>query len=199
MSDCGCKLEPKNASQRRILWVLLLINGTMFGVEMMAGALAQSTALIADSLDMLADAAVYGISLYAVGKSQARKAQAAFLSGLFQITLASLLLADVIRKFVFTSDPQSIAMVGVGCIALLANTACLLLLAKHRQGDIHMRASWIFSKNDVIANISVILAGILVTIFQSGLPDLIVGIAIALLVVRGGFQILRESRSTLVQ
>jgi len=193
MSDCGCKVEADNAAQRKVLVYLLLINGTMFLVEMITGVLASSTALIADSLDMLADSTVYAISLYVVGKSQLRKARAASLSGIFQMTLAGLVLLDVVRKFVSGSEPSSTSMIGVGAIALVANTVCLWLIAKHRKGDVHMRASWIFSKNDVIANISVMVAGLLVILFNSRLPDLFIGLAIALLVFRGGVQILQEA------
>lgn len=194
MSDCGCKVEAENAAQRKVLACLLLINGAMFVVEMITGVLASSTALIADSLDMLADATVYGISLYAVGKSQLRKVRAASLSGIFQMTLAGLVLLDVVRKFVSGNEPNFTSMIGVGAIALAANTVCLWLISKHREGDVHMRASWIFSKNDIIANISVIGAGLLVILFNSRLPDLFIGLAIALLVFRGGVQILQEAR-----
>ncbi|NJL03218.1 MAG: cation transporter [Spirulinaceae cyanobacterium SM2_1_0] len=194
MSDCGCQLEAKNAAQRRVLGLLLVVNAAMFVLEVTTGVLAQSTALIADSLDMLADATVYGISLSVVGRSAVDKTRAAFLSGVFQITLASLVLLDVIRKFISGSRPESALMMGIGFIALTANVLCLWLLAKHRHGEVHMRASWIFSKNDVIANLSVIGAGLLVNVFQSRLPDLVIGLAIAILVLRGGIQILRAAR-----
>lgn len=195
MSDCGCQMEAKNAAQRKALGYLLIINATMFLLEVITGVLAHSTALIADSLDMLADATVYGIALYAVGRSHLDKTRAASLSGIFQMTLASLVLVDVIRKFLSGSHPESSLMIGIGFVALVANVVCLWLLAKHRKGDVHMRASWIFSKNDVIANISVIGAGVLVTLFQSRLPDLIIGLAISILVLRGGVQILQEAHS----
>ena len=139
MSDCGCEIEAKNAAQRKILGYLLIINGIMFLLEVVTGIMANSTALIADSLDMFADAAVYGTSLYAVGRSHRRKIQAASLSGLFQITLAGLVLVDVIRKFFVGRLPESGLIMGVGCIALAANFICLWLLAKHRQGEVHMR------------------------------------------------------------
>lgn len=193
MSDCGCQLEAKNAVQRRALSYLLLINGTMFMLEGITGVLAQSTALIADSLDMLADAAVYGVSLYVVGRPFIYKTRAASFSGILQITLAGLVLFDVIKKFISGSAPESALMIGIGCIALMANTLCLCLLAKHRKGEVHMRASWIFSKNDVIANFGVIIAGLLVTFTQSQLPDLIIGLAITIFVLRGGIQILQEA------
>ncbi|MDY6939104.1 MAG: cation transporter [Cyanobacteriota bacterium] len=194
MSDCGCQIEAKNATQRKVLRYLLIINATLFLVEVIAGVLANSTALVADSLDMFADATVYGISLYAVGRSHAYKTRTASLSGILQMTLAVLVLFDVVRKFVFGSHPESVLMIGVGLVALAANAICLLQIAKHRQGEIHMRASWIFSKNDVIANIGTIVAGLLVTLLQSRLPDLIIGLAIAILVLRGGIEILFASR-----
>lgn len=194
MSNCECQVEAKNAAQRKVLRYLLIINAAMFLLELITGVLANSTALLADSLDMFADAAVYGISLYAVGRSHTQKTRAASLSGIFQMTLAGLVLFDVIRKFFLDSHPESTLMMGVGFMALVANIICLLQIAKHRQGDIHMRASWIFSKNDVIANISTIVAGLLVTLLHSQLPDLIIGLAIAIWVLRGGVGILLASK-----
>jgi cation diffusion facilitator family transporter len=194
MSDCGCQMEAKNAKQRQTLRLVLLVNLIMFLIESGAGAIAQSTALIADSLDMLADAIVYGISLYAIGRSQLAKNKAAFLSGIFQITLALLVLVDVIRKIIFNSFPESLLMSGIGLIALLANIYCLVLISKHKDEEVHLKASWIFSKNDVIANFSVILAGIMVYLFQSNIPDLIVGVGISLLVLSGGITVIKESQ-----
>ncbi|MGI0486763.1 cation diffusion facilitator family transporter [Pantanalinema rosaneae CENA516] len=194
MSDCGCEIKAKNAAERRTLLWLLAINGIMFAVELIAGLLANSTALLADSLDMLADATVYGISLAAVGGSKQGKIRAALISGSFQITLAGLVLVDGIRRFILGSEPESGWMIGIGAIALLANVVCLLLIAKHRQGEVHMRASWIFSRNDVIANLGVICAGGLVQLFNSRLPDLIMGLLITGLVLRGGIEIIRDAR-----
>lgn len=107
MSECGCKVEANNAAERKTLRVLLLINGTMFVVGITAGIIARSTALVADSLDMFADATVYVLSLYAVGKSAYQKNRAASLSGIFQITLAGFVLIDVIRRFTLGSSPES--------------------------------------------------------------------------------------------
>lgn len=194
MSDCGCKVEANSAVQRKTLRVLLLINGTMFVVGITAGILARSTALIADSLDMFADAAVYVLSLYAVGKSSHQKNRAASLSGIFQITLAGFALTNVIRQSVLGSSPESAWMMGISFLALIANSYGLFLISKHRKGEVHMRASWIFTQNDVISNFSVIIAGFLVARFNSPLPDLIVGFAIAILVIRGGIDIIRDAR-----
>ncbi|WP_333387280.1 cation transporter [Microcoleus sp. POL10_C6] len=187
-------MEAKNAAERKTLRILLLINGTMFVVGIVAGVLADSTALVADSLDMFADASVYMMSLYAVGKSAHHKNRAATLSGIFQITLAVMVVVDVIRRFVWGSSPESGWMMAMAFLALIANSYGLYLLSKHRKGEVHMRASWIFTQNDVIANFSVIVAGFLVTLFNSRFPDLIVGFGIASLVVWGGISIIRDAQ-----
>jgi len=179
------------AGEARVLRLLLAINAVMFVVEVAAGWLAESTGLIADSLDMLADAAVYGVSLYAVGRSSLLKRRAAHASGLLQLVLALGALAEVLRRAAGGSEPEPPVMVGVALLALLANVTCLLLIARHRHAGVHMRASYIFSANDVIANIGVILAGALVAWTGSRLPDLVVGAAIALVVLLGAIRILR--------
>ncbi|MCB1871962.1 MAG: cation transporter [Chromatiaceae bacterium] len=193
MSGCGCEIEIKDKSETRVLVILLLINGLMFLVEFGVGWWAESTALIADAMDMLADAMVYGVGLYAVGKAVLAKIQAATLSGWLQIGLGLLVLADIVRRFVYGSEPVSTLMMVMGLIALIANTICLILISKHRDGEVHMRASWIFSKNDVIANVGVILAGVLVAATASRIPDLVIGIIVAAIVIRGGIIILKDA------
>ncbi|MBT8429625.1 MAG: cation transporter [Gammaproteobacteria bacterium] len=193
MSSCGCEVEIRDKSEARVLRVLLLINGLMFVVELGVGWWAQSTALIADAMDMLADAMVYGVGLYAVGKSIAAKIRAAILSGWLQMALGLLVLADIARRFVYGSEPVSSLMMFMGLAALIANVICLILISKHRDGEVHMRASWIFSKNDVIANLGVIFAGLLVAVTDSRIPDLVIGIFVALVVLRGGVRILKDA------
>ena len=193
MAGCGCEELAKNGEQRSLLLLLLGINLSMFVVEIGAGVMAQSTGLIADSLDMLADAMVYGVALYAVGRSAAAKISAAQLSGAFQILLAVGVAVDVARRFIVGSEPQSNIMMLVGGLALAANVTCLLLISRHRQGEVHMRASWIFSANDVIANIGIIASGALVALLGNRWPDLLVGALIVLLVFRGGVHILRDA------
>jgi len=195
MSGCGCEMEAKNAQQRKVLRLLLLINLTMFFVESFSGIIAQSTALIADSLDMLADAIVYGLSFYAIGKSKLFKMRSAFLSGIFQVTLAFFVLIDVVRKVMMGTQPEFFVMSGIGMIALLANIYCFKLISRYKDNEIHLRASWLFSRNDVIANVSVIIAGFMVNFFDSPMPDLIVALGITLLVLKGGISIIQESRS----
>jgi Co/Zn/Cd efflux system component len=183
--------RPDDAAEARTLRILLAINAAMFVVELAAGWLAQSSGLIADSLDMLADAMVYGLSLYAVGAAAATKLRAARLSGLFQGLLAAGVLVDVTRRLVTGSAPEAPAMIGISLLALAANVGCLLLIARHRHGGAHMKASWIFSTNDVLANVGVIVAGALVAWTGSRLPDLVVGTAVGLLVLAGAVRILR--------
>lgn len=193
MSDCGCHFEAHDEEQRKVLRTLLAINGVMFVVELAVGLIAQSSGVMADSLDMLADAMVYGVGLYAVGRSAALKRRSARWSGIFQVALAAGIFVDVARRAVFGSEPHSALMMVVASVALVANAWCLSLLHKHRDGEVHMRASWVFSRSDVIANAGVILAGVLVWFTDSRWPDLIVGSAIATVVVRGGVEILRDA------
>ena len=179
--------------ERRTLLLLIAINGTMFFVELVAGWVAQSVGLIADSLDMMADAGVYGIALLAVGSSPLGKARAATTSGVLQLGLAGLVLVEVVRKWIHGSDPVSSLMIGVSLVALAANVTCLYLLRKHRHGEVHMRASWIFSTTDVQANVGVIIAGVLVSLTASPVPDLIIGALVCGIVARGGIRILRDA------
>ena len=195
MSGCGCS-EAADQMQGRVLKTLLAINAMMFLVELVLGFMAESAGLLSDSLDMLADALVYGIALSAVGGAAAAKQRAARWSGVFQIVLGLGVLGEVVRRLIYGSEPQSLLIIGVGFVALLANLICLALIAKHRNGEAHMRASWIFSANDVLANLGVILSGALVWWFGSYIPDLIAGTAIAALVIYGGVRILRDSRSS---
>ena len=194
MSDCDCSIDVESRQQRRVLIILLAINAAMFVLEVVTGILAESTGLIADSLDMLADAVVYGIGLYAVGRAASAKIRAAFISGYSQMALALIVALDVSRRAVFGSDPEPAYMVLIGLVALAANLVCLKLITRHRDGGVHMRASWVFSKNDVIANTGVIVSGGLVYVTGVRWPDLMVGIAIAYIVFRGGSAIIADAR-----
>jgi Co/Zn/Cd efflux system component len=197
MSGCDCEIEIKNKEQKNVLITLLAINGFMFLFEITLGWYAQSTGLIADSFDMLADAIVYAIGIYAIGRSLQSKAKAALLSGWFQFALALLIVFDVTRRVLLGSEPISAFMMIVGVIALIANIYCLVLIDKHKSGEVHMRASWIFSKNDVIANTGVILGGLLVWLLDSRWPDLVIGSVIALVIFNGARLIILDARQEL--
>jgi Co/Zn/Cd efflux system component len=178
-------------AERRVLRQLLTINAGMFVAELGVGFYAQSTGLIADSLDMLADAMVYGLSLYAVGRAVTQQKRAAHASGWLQIALAMGALAEVVRRAIVGSEPVEVLMIGMAAIALVANLTCVALLARHREGGVHLKASWIFSTNDALANLGVIVAGVLVLMTDSALPDLAVGAGVGVLVMGGGLRILR--------
>ena len=193
MSGCGCEVEIKDQSQRQVLYWLLGINATMFVIEMGIGLLADSTALIADSLDMLADAVVYGVALYAIGKSLLHKANAARISGFFQMALGVLIIIDIVRRSIYGSEPVSGLMMAMGAVALVANVICLGIIRKQRNEEVHMRASWIFSANDVIANLGVIFAGVLVFWLDSRWPDLVIGVIVSCVVLRGAKMILEDA------
>jgi Co/Zn/Cd efflux system component len=187
--------EIVESVEAKTLKYLLLINFVMFLVEIFFGFYAQSSGLLADGLDMLADSLVYGVSLYVVGKSIAAKKKSALLSGYMQISLGILCLVEVSRKFYFGSEPISGVMIGISLLALFANVFCLFLIYKHRNGEIHMKASWIFSANDVLVNLGVIVSGLLVYYLESPLPDLLIGVLISIVVIRGGLLIRKMSLS----
>lgn len=194
MTDCGCEFEAANDEQRRTLRLVLAVNATMFAIEITVAFFAESTGLAADSLDMLADASVYAISLFAVGKAVSVKQTAAGVSGILQVVLGFGVLIEACRRYYLGGEPIGFAMIAMGFVALIANVWCLWLLAKHRHGDVNFRASWIFSANDVIANVGVILSGGLVIVFGSQIPDLAIGAIIAAIVIRGGLRILKDAR-----
>lgn len=181
--------------QRKVLWIVLAINLGFFFIEIATGIVAESMGLIADSLDMLADALVYGMSLAAVGAAISRKKRVAFWSGILQILLALLGVVEVVKRFLgLEIMPEFQFMIGISLLALMANSTCLWLLQRTQSKDAHMKASIIFSANDVIINTGVIVAGLLVCFLQSNLPDLIIGILIFLIVIRGAIRILRLSK-----
>lgn len=184
------------SNQRKLLWIVLVINFSFFIVEMTTGLLSKSMGLIADSLDMLADSFVYGISLLAVGRSLSRKKKIAKLAGYFQIILAVIGFAEVVRRFLENETlPDFSVMIIVSILALIANAVCLYLLQKSKsKKEAHMQASMIFTSNDIIINLGVIVAGLMVNWFDSNIPDLIIGTLVFALVIQGALRILKLGR-----
>lgn len=182
---------PSQEEEAHTLKIVLAINAGMFVGEAFGAVMADSSALLADSLDMFADAAVYGLALFGVHRARATQMKAARLSGVLQLILAAGALAEVVRRLVFGSEPEAPLMVVVAAAALAANATSMWLLARHRQGGAHMKASWIFTTNDVIANLGVIVAAGLVQLLGSNVPDLVVATGIALIVLNGAVRILR--------
>ncbi len=182
-------------NQRKLLWMVLGINFAFFIIEMTTGFISKSMGLVADSLDMLADAFVYGISLLAVGATINRKKSIAKLAGYVQITLAVIGFMEVLRRFFGDEKlPDFFTMVLVSVFALIANGICLYLLQKSKSKEAHMQASMIFTSNDVIINLGVITAGILVHWLNSSKPDLIIGTIVFILVIQGAIRILKLSK-----
>jgi Co/Zn/Cd efflux system component len=165
--------------QRRLLWVVLCINGAMFLVEFIAGITARSTALLADSVDMLGDAIVYGVSLYVVARGAVWQARVARLKGLIMAAFGVGVLAQVVTKLLHGLHPNADTMGVVGSLALAANTVCLVMLWRRRRDDVNMRSAWMCSLNDVAGNAGVIVAGAAVALTASGWPDILVGLMIA--------------------
>jgi len=182
---------PRGDSEARTLTIVLVINAVMFAGEMIGAFLADSSALLADSLDMFADAAVYGIALFGVRRAKTAQLRAARVSGVLQLFLALGAFGEVTRRLIFGSEPQATLMIVVALAALTANVTCMWLLASHRSSGAHMKASWIFTTNDVIANLGVIAAALLVQLVQSAIPDLLVATIIAFVVLSGAIRILR--------
>ncbi|HBL23959.1 MAG TPA: cation transporter [Deltaproteobacteria bacterium] len=181
--------------QTRVLWQVLVINLLFFVVEIISGLIASSMGLVADSIDMLADSIVYGLSLFAVGGVAARKRNIAAAAGYFQAALGILGLLEVIRRFVGHGEtPDYYTMIGVSVLALAANATCLYLLQRSKSREVHMQASMIFTSMDVIANLGVILAGALVYLSASKIPDLAVGTIVFIIIMRGSYRILQLAR-----
>lgn len=179
-------------NQRKILWTVLGINFSFFIIELTTGLISKSMGLVADSLDMLADSLVYAMSLFAVGGTLAVKMVISKLAGYFQITLALIGFAEVVRRFIGVVDiPNFSTMIAVSFFALIANTICLYILLKSKSKEAHMQASMIFTSNDVIINLGVITAGILVLWLKSNKPDLIIGAIVFILVIQGSIRILK--------
>lgn len=189
-------VEPtEEQDQRKLLWTVLAINFLFFLVEVLFGFISGSMGLVADSLDMLADALVYGLSLLAVGAAVIKQKRVALAAGVFQVILAVLGFMEVIRRFLGQEElPDFRLMMGISFLALLANAYCLYLLQKSRAKAAHMKASMIFTSNDVLINLGVIVAGALVLWLNSGIPDLAIGTLVFVLVSIGAVRILKLAK-----
>jgi cation diffusion facilitator family transporter len=193
---CETKAEEISvlrAKHKNVLTIVLAINAVLFVVEAAAGLLANSTALLADSLDMLGDSLVYGFSLYVLWRSAAWKAKAALLKGAIMAVFGIGVLFKAAHKMVAGIVPVAETMGVIGILVLLGNGVCFLLLFRHRVDDLNMRSTWLCSRNDIIANLSVLAAAIGVKFLDSSWPDIVVGGAIAALFIKSAFTVLRDS------
>jgi cation diffusion facilitator family transporter len=187
------EITALRGEHRKVLVLVLVINAVLFVVEATAGVLAHSTALLADSLDMLGDSLVYGFSLYVLWRSAEWKAKAAVFKGIVMAAFGVGVLGEAIYKMTAGVVPVAETMGIIGLLVLLGNGLCFLLLFRHRSDDLNMRSTWICSRNDMIANISVLIAAVGVKVFDASWPDILVGAAIATLFLRSAFTVLSES------
>ena len=195
MAKWGCEpTAPETPQQRHILKIAFGLNATMFIVGVTAGLIARSSGLIADGLDMLADATAYAIALAAAGQSSLFKVSAARGSGIVLLALGILVLGDVGRRFFVGAPPEGWLMIAVASVALIVNANVLRMLSRQRSHEVHLRATVIFTRVDVIANIAVIVSGTIVLATGFRFVDLAVGAAIGAYVIKEAMEILREAR-----
>ena len=196
MSDCGCEApEVKTEHERRVLYIALGLNAAMAVIGALAGWIAQSTGLLADALDMLADATAYTIALLAIGRSALFKIRAATLSGGILLVLGVAVLFEVGRRVIYGAEPLSEWMIATALLSLAVNLTVLRLLAPMKSGEVHLRATWLFTRADVVANVGVILAGLLILWLKVPYPDYVIGTLIGLYVIKEAVEILRDARS----
>lgn len=193
-NDDEPNLDASNERDRSILWKVLLINLGQCAAGVFVGTWASSTAVIGAGLDNLGDAAVYGVSLYAVGRSSTVKTRAAQLSGWLLVGFASLLLVEVVRRYLGGEAPLGPAMMAIAAANALLNIYCIRLLKQHRGQDINFEASTIFTNNDSLVNGAIVLSGALVMWTKSNLPDLLLGTVVSFIAAKGGYEILSEAK-----
>ena len=197
MADCcedkSCALEQMRERQSGTLKSVLVINAVMFFVVLTAGFYASSSALLADSLDNLGDALTYGLSLYAVGRSERTKGLVSMFKGALILAAALFVIGQIAYKLLHPGVPVFETMGVVGALSLAANGTCLALLWKHRDEDVNMASVWECSRNDIAANLSVLLAAGAVWLSGSGWPDIVIGALLALLFLRSAIRVFRAS------
>jgi len=199
-SCCASKATDLAAlakEQSRVLWIVLLINALMFVIEIGFGIYADSRALMADSLDMLGDTLAYASTLYVLKMSLKAKAYSSLFKAFLMFLTGGFIFIKTIFDFFHQTSPDPTLMSIIGGVALLANGFCLWLLSKHKNDDINFRSVWICSRNDIIANSSVIVAGLLVLATGSRYPDLIIGLGITLLFLKSSLEVTKEARALL--
>ena len=199
MDEC-CSLKQselerlaQRADQRRVLMIVLAINAVMFAAEFSAGMIIGSVALMADAVDMFGDAMVYGLSLYAIDRTARWRSGAALAKGVFILLFGIGVLVQVAVSIQNGAPPASDVMLGVGALALAANLICLALLWRFRKQDINMSSTVECSRNDVIANVGVLVAAGGVTLFHSPWPDIVIGLVIAALFLRAAHRVIAEA------
>lgn len=193
-NESEIQLDASDAAERKTLLWVLGINFLQVIVAGVVGVIADSTGLLGAALDNLGDAGVYAVSIYAVGRTIVAKVRVARLSGVILIVLGLALLVEVLRRFFAGAEPIGLAMIVTAIANAATNMLCLRLLRSHRDQGVHLKASWIFTTNDMVANAGIVVSGAAVMFFGSPVPDLIIGLVVGGIVLKGGWDILKEAR-----
>ena len=191
--DKSCEITNLVSKHRRVLQIVLTINAVMFLVEGAAGTLAHSTSLMADALDMFGDALVYGLSIYVITGDSRKQALASMAKGLFMLFFGIVVLGEAVYKVLNPIIPDASTIEIIGTIALMANLVCFFMLYTHREDNLNMSSTWLCSRNDLIANVGVLFAGLLTYILASRWPDIIVGVLVAGLFLKSATHVIGQA------
>lgn len=182
---------------RRALWIVVLLNVGFGLVEIVAGFIANSQALKADALDFLGDGLITCLGILAIGWSVAWRAKSALIQGIFLAVLGLGVLGATIYRVFVVNEPEAGMMGAVGAMALVVNVAAAVVLIPHREGDANVRAVWLFSRNDAIGNIAVVIAAGLVAWTGTPWPDLVAAVLFASLFLHSAWSIIRDAMGDL--
>lgn len=191
--DKSCEITALREKHKKVLIIVLIINALMFFIEGAYGWVSHSTALLADALDMFGDALVYGMSLYVLTKSVQHQAKVSLSKGLFMFAFGLFVLFEAGYKVINPVMPNVEIMGVIGVIALLANAVCFLLLYAHRADNLNMSSTWLCSRNDLIANVGVLIAALLSYLLVSRWPDIVIGVFIAGIFLKSAVAVIRQS------
>lgn len=202
-SGCGCHGDEKRAQRdpayRRALWIVVALNLGFGVLEIIGGFIAASQALKADALDFLGDGSITFVGLLALAWSERSRAKVALVQGLFLAVLGAAVLANAGWRALNALPPEAELMGAIGIAALAVNVTAALVLSRFREGDANVRAVWLFSRNDALANVAVIIAALMVFLLDSAWPDLIVAAVIAVLFLHSATEIIRDARKELAE
>ena len=200
MSDCCdsvCDTPPPNPAYRRALWIALVLNALMFGVEIIASFAAQSVSLLADAVDFLGDAGNYGVALFVLGLAPVWRSRTALWKGWLMVGYGVFVLGQSAWQWSVGVVPDPLTMGWVSLLALVVNISVAALLYAHRQGDAQARSVWLCSRNDALGNLAVMAAAAGVWATTHGWPDIAVALVLAGLALSSGSSVIRHARREL--
>lgn len=189
------QIDSGKSEHKRALIKALILNICLVLILVAAGLAASSRALLANGLDNLSDAAVYGLSYFALFKGIQWQVRAAKISGFMLIALALGVTIEAVRGLIYGTEPIGLVIIIVSIVAAIINILSLRVLKATRSDNVNLRAAWRFSISDLLANLGAVIAGFLVIQFESNLPDLIVGLIVACVAAREGVEILKDAKS----